>query len=74
MYNSVEDALSNIQWPEVSTEVLNGVVNVHTRIHNSVGSFCYHHQAIPDALQEPKANALNQVINWVEEQDQNRVC
>ena len=62
MSNSVADALSRIQWPEVNTEVLNQVMNVHTSIRNSVGSFCYDQHAIADDLQELKANPLNQVI------------
>ena len=73
MSNSVTDALSRIQWPEVSTDVMNQVMNVHTGVQDSVESFIYDQHAIPDALQESGSNPLDQAINWVKEQDQDPV-
>ena len=73
MSNSVADALSRIQWPEVSTDVINQVMNVHTGVQDSVESFIYDQHAIPDALQESGSNPLDQAINWVKEQDQDPV-
>ena len=67
--NSVADALSRIQWPEVSTEVLHQVMNVHTDNQPIVESFCYGQQAIPVELEEQDFLTLGQVIDWVQEQD-----
>ena len=52
------DALSCIQWPEVSTEVLNQVMTVHLDNHSLVESFCH------------EGHTLDQVIDWAQEQDQ----
>ena len=45
---SVVDALPYIQWPEVSTELLNQLMNVHTGNYPLVKSFCYDQQTIHD--------------------------
>ena len=71
--NSVVDALSHIQWPEVSIEVLNQVMTVHLDNHTPVESFCYGQQAIPVELENQKIHTLDQVIDWVQEQDQDPV-
>ena len=73
MSNSVADALSRIQWPEVSTDVMNQVMNVHTGVQDSMESFIYDQHVIPDILQESGSNPLDQAINWVKEQDQDPV-
>ena len=71
--NSIADALSRIQWPEVSTEVLNQVMTVHLDDHPPVESFCYNQQAIPVELEKQEAHTLDQVIDWEQEQDQDPV-
>ena len=65
--NSVADALSRIQWPEVSTEVLNQVMTVHLDNHPPVESFCYGQQAIPVELENQEAHTLDRVIDWAQE-------
>ena len=71
--NSVADALSRIQWPEVSTEVLNQVMTVHLDDHPPVESFGYNQQAIPVELEKQEAHTLDQVIDWAQEQDRDPV-
>ena len=67
------DALSCIQWPEVSSEVLNRVMAVHLDNHPSAESFCYGQQAIPVELEHQEAHTLDQVIDWAQDQDQDPV-
>ena len=64
--NSVADALSHIQWPEVSTEVLKQVMAVHLDNHPLVESFCYSQQAIPVELENQGAHTLDQAIDWAQ--------
>ena len=61
------DALSRIQWPDVSTEVMNQVMAVHLGNHPSVESFCYNQQAIAVELENQEAHTLDQVIDWAQE-------
>ena len=65
--NHVADALSRIQWPQVTSEVISQLLQVHLDQVTPVDSFCYDHHAIPDDLNWELE--FDQSINWAVEQD-----
>ena len=54
------DSLSCIDWPEITTTVINHVLNVHLEDDNPVTSFCYGQQVIPVELDKLGSNSLGQ--------------
>ena len=69
--NRAADALSRINWPEVTAEVVNQTLCVHLENDNPLECYCYSQQALPSCftqdldLQPPK--------DWAKEQDQDKV-
>ena len=51
--NRVADALSRVQWPEVTQDVIHQVLDVHVGQDCPVESFCFRQQAIPSDLEDP---------------------
>ena len=71
--NKAAGILSYIDWPEISTTVVNQVLNVHLEEGHPVTRFCYGQQVIPVELDQLGSNSLGQDTDWVEEQDNDPV-
>ena len=66
--NHVADALSRIKWPDVTSDVINQLLQAHLDQVTPVESFCYSHLALPDDLEQELE--MSQTIHWAVEQDQ----
>ena len=69
--NRAADALSRINWPAISSEIVSQLLDVHLDTVNSVECFCYSQQGVPDSLVQDVV--LQDYINWSVEQDQDPV-
>ena len=65
------DALSRINWPAISSEIVSQLLDVHLNTNNPVESFCYTKQGVPHSLVQYLI--LQEYINWSVEQDQGPV-
>ena len=65
--NRVADALSRVQWPDVTRDVIHQVLDVHVNQDCPVEGFCFSHQAIPSELEDP-SDLIDGGIDWLEEQ------
>ena len=65
--NRVADALSRVQWPEVTQDVIHQVLDVHVGQDCPVEGFCFSQQAIPSDWEDPP-DLLGGGIDWSHEQ------
>ena len=70
--NRVEDALSRVQWPEVTQDVIHQVLDVHVDQDCPVKGFCFSQQAIPSDL-EDNPDLPGGGIDWSQELRKNPV-
>ena len=70
--NRVADALSRVQWPEVTCGIIHQVLGVHVSQDCPIEGFCFSQQSVPNELDD-MPDCLGEGIDWLVEQGKDPV-
>ena len=70
--NRVADALSRVQWPEVTCGIVHQVLDVHVSQDCPIEGFCFSQQAVPNELDD-MPDCFGEGIDWLVEQGKDPV-